>query len=374
MEPIPLLDLAALHAEIRDELQGALLRVADSGRYVLGEEVALLEQEIATYSGASHAVGCASGSDALYLALRALGIGPGDRVVTSAFTFFATAGAISRAGATPVFADIDRATFNLDAERLKEALERYAPVRAVIPVHLYGGSADMDPILEAARAHGCAVIEDGAQAIGAEYRGRRVNSIGEAGCLSFFPSKNLGALGEGGMVLTNDAGVAGTLRLLRVHGSRDKYRHELIGINSRLDALQAALLRVKFRHLEDWTARRQRNAGLYRELLGAWSLPVALPQPAPYQSRHVFNQFVIRCAERDRLRAYLAEHGVGTEVYYPIPLHLQPCYRDLGYREGELPESERAAREVLALPVHPALRRDQIERIAGFIAAFYGRR
>lgn len=374
MEPIPLLDLAALHAEIRDELQEALLRVADSGRYVLGEEVSALEQEVAAYSEARHAVGCASGSDALYLALRALGVGPGDRVLTSPFTFFATAGAISRAGATPVFADIDPATFNLDAERLGEALARHAPVRAVIPVHLYGGSADMDPILEAARAHGCAVIEDGAQAIGAEYKGRRVNALGEAGCLSFFPSKNLGALGEGGMVLTNDAGFAETLRLLRVHGSRDKYRHELIGINSRLDALQAALLRVKFRHLDGWTARRQRNAALYRDLLGGRDLPVALPEPAPYQSRHVFNQFVIRCAERDRLRAYLAEHGVGTEVYYPIPLHLQPCYRDLGYREGELPESERAAREVLALPVHPALRRDQIERVAGLIAAFYGRR
>jgi dTDP-4-amino-4,6-dideoxygalactose transaminase len=374
VESIPLLDLAALHAEIRGELHEALLRVTDAGRYVLGEEVTLLEREIADYSGARYAVACASGSDALYLALRAAGVGPGHRVVTSPFTFFATAGAVTRAGATPVFADIDPATFNLDPAAAAEALERHEPVRALIPVHLYGGSADLDPIREVARIRGCAVIEDGAQAIGAEYKGRRVNALGEAGCLSFFPSKNLGALGEGGMVLTNDAGLAETVRLLRVHGSRDKYRHELVGVNSRLDELQAALLRVKLRHLDLWTARRQQNAQLYRQLLGERELPVVLPEPAPYQSRHVFHQFVIRSRERDRLRAYLAEHGVGTEVYYPIPLHLQPCYRDLGYREGELPESERAAREVLALPVHPALRRDQIERVAELIAAFYGRR
>jgi len=348
------------------------MRVADSGRYVLGEEVARLEAEIAAYCGARYAVGCASGSDALYLALRALGVGPGDRVLTSPFTFFATAGAISRAGARPVFADIDPATFNLDPAAAAAALERYAPVRALIPVHLYGGSADLDPICEIARIHGCAVIEDGAQAIGAEYKGRRVNSLGAAACLSFFPSKNLGALGDGGMVLTNDARLAETVRLLRVHGSRDTYRHELIGVNSRLDELQAALLRVKLKRLDDWTERRQRHAELYRRLLG--ELPIVLPEPAPYQSRHVFHQFVIRTRERDRLRAYLAEHGVGTQVYYPIPLHLQPCYRDLGYREGELPESERAAREVLALPIHPALRRDQIERVAELIGAFYGRR
>jgi dTDP-4-amino-4,6-dideoxygalactose transaminase len=374
VSPIPLLDLEALHREIRDELVETLIRVADSGRYVLGEEVSRLEEAVAAYCGARFAVGCASGSDALYLALRALGIGPGDRVVTAPFTFFATAGAISRAGATPVFADIEAHTFNLDPGSLAEVLRREPHVRAVIAVHLYGGSADMAPILGEARRHGCAVIEDGAQAIGAEYAGRRVNGLGDAGCLSFFPSKNLGALGDAGMVLTNDAAVAETIALLRVHGSKDKYRHDAIGVNSRLDALQAAILRTKLKHLDEWTARRQRNARLYWELLGGANAPVVLPQPASYQTRHVFNQYVIRCPRRDELKDFLAAHGVGSEVYYPIPLHLQPCYRNLGYERGAFPESERAAAEVLALPVHPALARTDIERVAELIRAFYSRR
>jgi dTDP-4-amino-4,6-dideoxygalactose transaminase len=374
VNPIPLLDLEALHREIRDELVQTLIRVADSGRYVLGEEVSQLEEAIAGYCGARFAVGCASGSDALYLALRALGIGPGDSVVTTPFTFFATAGAVSRAGATPVFADIDPRTFNLDPESLAEVLRRKPGARAVIAVHLFGGSADMAPILREARRHGCAVIEDGAQAIGAEYAGRRVNALADAGCLSFFPSKNLGALGDAGMVLTGDAALAETVATLRVHGSKDKYRHEAIGVNSRLDALQAAVLRTKLKHLDDWTARRQKNARLYGEILGGEAAPVVLPQPAPYQTRHVFNQFVIRCPRRDELKSFLAGHGVGTEVYYPIPLHLQPCYRHLGYEPGAFPESERAAAEVLALPVHPALPEGAVERVAELIRAFYSRR
>lgn len=374
MKPIPLLDLEALHREIRDELVETLIRVTDSGRYVLGEEVSKLEEAIAGYCGARFAVGCASGSDALYLALRALGIGPGDRVVTTPFTFFATAGAISRAGATPLFADIDARTFNLDPESLAEVLRREPGARAVIAVHLFGGSADLAPILGEARRHGCVVIEDGAQAIGAEYAGRRVNALGEAGCLSFFPSKNLGALGDAGMVLTNDAALAETVASLRVHGSKDKYRHEAIGVNSRLDALQAAVLRTKLKHLDDWTARRQKNARLYWEMLGGEAAPVLLPRPAPYQTRHVFNQYVIRCPRRDELKSFLASRGVGTEVYYPIPLHLQPCYRHLGYERGAFPESERAAAEVLALPVHPALAEAEVARVAELIRSFYSRR
>jgi len=371
VKKIALLDLPAQHAAIREELAATLLRVLDGGRYVLGEEVEALEREIAAYSGARFAVGCASGSDALYLALRAAGVGAGDRVITTPFTFFATAGSISRLSAIPVFADIEERTFNLDATAVAEALQRHEGARAILPVHLYGGSADMDPIMALAAGHGCTVVEDGAQSIGAEYKGRRVNALGEVGCLSFFPTKNLGGLGDGGMLLTNREELAGTLRLLRVHGGADKYTHEMIGVNSRLDALQAAVLRVKLRHLEEWTSRRQENAALYHELLGG-TTEVNLPQPAAYQTRHVWNQFVIRYRNRDGLREHLAENGVASEIYYPLPLHLQPCFRDLGYREGELPKAEKAAREVLALPVHPALDREEIERTCELIRSFGG--
>ncbi|MCW5982846.1 MAG: DegT/DnrJ/EryC1/StrS family aminotransferase [Bryobacteraceae bacterium] len=368
---IPLLDLNRIHAPIRDELVEAVVRVVDSGRFILGPEVEGLEAAIAAYCGTRYAVGCASGTDALYLALRAAGVQPGDKVVTTPFTFFATAGAISRAGAVPVFVDIDPRTFNLNPELVAPALRSAGSARAVIPVHLYGGSADMDPILAAARAHGSAVIEDAAQAIGAEYKGRRCGGLGDIGCISFFPSKNLGGLGEGGMVTTGDLSLRNMAALLRVHGSRDKYRHELIGVNSRLDAMQAAALLVKLRHLDAWTARRQENAAIYRECL-AGRTPFALPSPAPYQTRHVFNQFVIRSPRRDPLRDYLAKKGIGSEVYYPIPLHLQPCYAGLGYREGDFPESERAAREALALPIHQALTRDEIETVSQAILEFHG--
>jgi len=257
---IPLLDLNAQHSAIREEILGAVMRVVDSGQVILGEDVRLLEREIAAYCGAAHAVGCGSGSDALLLALQALGVGPGDAVITTPFTFFATAGSISRAGARPVFADIDPATFNMDPDRLAAALAAHPEAKAVIPVHLFGGCADMDPILALARERGCAVIEDGAQAIGAEYKGRRALGLGDAGCLSFFPSKNLGGIGEGGMVTTNREEIAARVAALRVHGSREPYRHEWIGTNSRLDTIQAAVLRVKLRHLDAWTQARQRNA------------------------------------------------------------------------------------------------------------------
>lgn len=372
MKQIPLLDLKALHASIRNEILETITRVVDSGRFVLGEEVEKLEEEVAAYCGARFAVGCASGSDALYLALRAVGVQPGDRVITTPFTFFATAGAITRAGATPVFVDIDPTTFNLDPELFAEALRGHERTRAVIPVHLYGGSADMDPILAAATERDCAVIEDGAQAIGAEYKNRQVNVLGAAGCISFFPSKNLGGFGDGGMMTTNNEELARMLSVLRVHGSSDKYRHEYAGVNSRLDALQAAVLRVKLKRLDEWTRGRQRNAHLYCRLLGGERAPVGLPRAAPFQTRHVYNQFVVRCAERDRLRTHLKDNGVGTEVYYPIPLHLQPCYRHLGYKEGDFPESEKAANEVVALPVHSALTTEDIERICRCIRSFYG--
>jgi len=367
---VPLLDLAALHAPIREEILAEITRVVDSQKFILGDEVKQLEQLLAQYSGARFAVGCASGSDALFLALLAVGIKPGDRVLTTSYTFFATGGAITRAGATPVFIDIDPATYNIDPSQVRDALERDASIRAVIPVHLFGACADMDPIMEVARRHDCAVIEDGAQAIGAEYRGRKAQSIGTIGCISFFPSKNLGCFGDGGMMMTNDESLARKLTALRVHGSIKKYYHEWVGINSRLDALQAAILKVKFRCLDSWTLGRQRNADLYRSLLRGSGIPVTLPEPASYQTRHVYNQFVIRCSERDRLKAWLQENGVGTEVYYPLPLHLQPCYAGLGYRPGDLPNSEAAARDSLALPVHSAMTPDDIAYVCDLIVQF----
>ena len=370
---IPLLDLAALHAPLRDEIVAALARVVDSQRFILGSEVKELEEAVARYCGTAFAVGCASGSDALFLALLAAGVGPGDRVLTTPYSFFATAGAITRAGARPVFADIDPATYNIDPAAAERVLETTPGIRATIPVHLFGGCADMDPLVESAARHGCAVIEDGAQAIGAEYKGRRALGIGQMGCISFYPSKNLGAVGDAGMLTTNDPDLARRLAALRLHGTTGPYYHEWAGINSRLDTLQAAVLLVKFRYLDAWTAARQRNAALYRSLLGESSLPVRLPAGTGYQTRHVYNQFVIGVPWRDRLRAWLLENGVGTEVYYPLPLHLQPCYRDLGYRENDFPASEAAARETLALPVHPALAAEDIHYICDLIRGFYAR-
>ena len=323
------------------------------------------------YSGVPYAIGCASGSDALLLALMAAGVGHGDAVLTTPFTFFATAGSIVRAGATPVFVDIDPATYNIDPRQLEETLRRTPRAKAVMPVHLYGGCADMDPIMDMARSRGCVVIEDGAQAIGAEYHGRRAQSIGDIGCISFFPSKNLGGFGDGGMVMTKDEATAKKLAALRVHGAAKKYFHDWVGINSRLDSLQAAVLRVKLKYLDAETAGRQKNADRYREILGAAGLPLVLPQPAPYQTRHVYNQFIIRSRRRDELKAWLQENGVGTEIYYPLSLHQQVCFQDLGYRQGDFPESERASREVLALPVHSAMPDQDIEYVCEMIRAFH---
>jgi dTDP-4-amino-4,6-dideoxygalactose transaminase len=357
---VPLLDLKAQHRQIRDEVLRAIEEVAESQRFILGAEVERLEEEIAAYCGTRFAVGCASGTDALILALLAAGIQAGDEVLTVPYSFFATAGAIVHVGARPVFADVDAGTFNIDIGKAAEALERRPGIRAMIPVHLFGQCADMDPLTEMARARGIAVIEDAAQAIGAEYRGRRAGSMGEVGCFSFFPSKNLGGYGDGGMLTTNDAGL------------REKYYHEWVGMNSRLDALQAAVLRVKLRHLDGWTSGRQRNADLYRLLLAERKVPVRIPETAGYNTRHIYNQFVICGDRRDELRRYLQEHGVGCEVYYPLSLHQQKCFAGLGYGAGDFPVSERLAAESLALPVYAELAAEDIEYVVGCIGKFYG--
>lgn len=368
---VPLLDLRAQHRQIRDAVLAEVVRVVDSQKFILGEDVQKLESEIAPYCSSEYAVGCASGSDALVLALMALGIGSGDEVLTPPYTFFATAGAISRVGATPVFVDVEEQTFNMDANRVAGLLAARSRIRAIIPVHLFGGCADMDPICAAATARGVPVIEDAAQSIGSEYKARRAGSIGDIGCFSFFPSKNLGCYGDGGMLTTNEAQLAERLRALRVHGGTRRYHHEWIGINSRLDALQAAVLRVKLRYLDGWSAGRQRNADHYRGQLAQLGIAVTPLAPAPYQTRHIYNQFVIRTRQRDALRDYLKKQGIGTEIYYPLPLHLQPCYSGLGYRPGDFPVSEKLAAESLALPVYPELAAEDIDYVCETIRSFY---
>lgn len=370
---VPLLDLAAQHEPIREEIHETLRRVVDSQRFVLGEEVQKLEEEIAAYCGSKYAVGCASGTDALLLAMMALDIGRGDEVVTTPYSFFATVSTIVRAGATPVFVDIDPKTFNLDVGQLEGVLKKHSKVKAILPVHLYGQAARMDELLKIANDHGLPVIEDAAQAIGAEYKGRRVGSMGKIGCFSFFPSKNLGGYGDGGMMTMDDPALVERLKSLREHGAKQKYVHEEVGLNSRLDALQAAVLRVKLRHLDGWHAGRRRNAELYREMFEARKAPVATPIEAEYSTRHVYNQYVIRCERRDELKAYLGERGVGTAIYYPIPLHLQPCFRYVGYKEGDLPVSEACAKDTLSIPVYGELTREDVEYVVDSIAEFYGR-
>jgi len=368
---VPLLDLQIQHKQIRDQVLKEIVRVVDSQKFILGEDVKKLEQEIATYCQCKFAVGCASGSDALVLALMALNIGPGDEVLTTPYSFFATAGAISRVGATPVFADVEEATFNIDVARMMETLAAHPGIRAILPVHLFGGCADMDAIMAMAQERGIPVIEDAAQSIGSEYKGRRAGSIGQTGCFSFFPSKNLGGYGDGGIVTTNDPALADRLTALRTHGSRKKYFHELIGFNSRLDALQAAVLRVKLPFLDRWSEGRQRNADLYRAQFAQLSVPITPMVPASYQTRHIYNQFVITTDRRDGLQAYLKDRGIGSEVYYPMPLHLQPCYAFLGHKPGDFPVSERLAAESLALPIHSDLAREDVEYVCQTIKGFF---
>ncbi|MGH9404451.1 MAG: DegT/DnrJ/EryC1/StrS family aminotransferase [Terriglobia bacterium] len=349
----------------------AVGRVMSSQHFILGEEVRAFEEEIAKLTRAQAAVGCASGSDALMLALMALGIGAGDEVVTTPFTFVATAGAIARLGAKPVFVDIDPVTFNIEPSKIEAAIT--PSTRAIMPVHLFGLSADVDSIAEIAKARRCAVIEDAAQAIGATYHEAPVGGLGTAGCFSFFPSKNLGGAGDGGLVTTNDPDLADRLRLIRAHGAKRKYYSEVLGINSRLDALQAAILRVKLAHLERWTAARQRNAERYRALFDEAGLEqrVGLPETSA-GCRHVYNQFTIRVPERDRLKEYLDRHGIPTEIYYPAPLHLQPAFAYLGYAPGAFPEAESASREVLSLPIYPELGDERQLAVVEAIRDFYG--
>lgn len=363
---IPLLDLRRQFDPIREQVMREVERVIESQRFILGEDVERFEHNFAGYCGTSHAVGCASGTDALELALLALDIGPGDEVLTVPYSFFATAGAILTVGANPVFVDVEPDTFNLDVTKLKPALAAHPKVKAILPVHLYGACADMDPLLAAAGS--IPVIEDAAQSVGAEYKGRRAGSIGRVGCFSFFPTKNLGAFGDGGMLTTNDESMAKKLRALRVHGSIAKYIHQWPGKNSRLDALQAAVLDVKLRHLDSWSDGRKVNADLYRECLA--SADVILPNAAPYQTRHIYNQFVIRVRDRDKLRAWLAEQGVGTEIYYPRALHLQPALENLGFKEGDFPVSEQLSRETLALPIFAEATEEEIRAVSELIVSF----
>lgn len=422
---IPILDLKRQYQAIKPEIDAAIQHVLESGRFILGPEVKAFEQEVAEYCGVKHAIGVASGTDALLLSLRALGIGPGDsargitrdgnipraKVIVPSFTFFATAGVVHNVGATPVFADIDSKTYNIDPEHLKELLRNSklaAETRAIIPVHLYGQPADMDEIMAIAKEYELYVIEDAAQAIGAEYlpraipadktisRGSKVRnpalrtsklnepnelhelnelfskagSIGHLGCFSFFPTKNLGAYGDGGMVITNDDELAERVRILRVHGSKSKYYHHSVGYNSRLDALQAAILRAKLPHLPEWTRARQRLAARYDEILHD-VCGIETPYQAPDRT-HIFHQYTLRVknGQRDALRQHLKEQGIGTSIYYPLPLHLQECFQDLGYKEGNLPISEEASREVLSLPVFPELAQEEQDQVIQQIRVF----
>jgi dTDP-4-amino-4,6-dideoxygalactose transaminase len=374
---VPLLDLKKQYAAIRDEVLAVTDEIYESQYFILGPHVEQLEKEIADYCRTGFATGVSSGSDALIIALMALGIGPGDLVITTPYTFFATAGAVARVGAQPVFVDIDPDTYNISPDLIEQAISgmdaaRREKIKALIPVHLYGQCVDMDPIMEIARTRNLAVIEDAAQAIGAEYRGKRAGAMGDFGCFSFFPSKNLGAFGDGGIVTTGDSRRWETMRILRGHGAQPKYYHHVIGGNFRLDALQAAIVSIKLKYLDSWTAGRRKNAGVYRELLGESGMDTVLKLPVEKEGRHIYNQFVIEVpAKRDALRAFLQEEGIGTEVYYPVPLHLQKCFSGLDYRAGDFPAAEKASQNTLALPIFPELTEDQQTYTAGKIVQFF---
>ena len=383
---VPLLDLTAQYQTIKKELDAAVASVIESQYFILGPKTQACEQAIAGYTNCAHAVGVSSGTDALLIALIAEDIGPGDEVVTTAFSFFATAGTIARLGATPVFVDIDPTTYNIDPALIADKITDRT--RAIMPVHLYGQMAEMEPIMELAAAKNLVVIEDAAQAIGSEHRGLRAGSIGHYGCFSFFPTKNLGGFGEGGMVVTNDPDRAEKLFVLRVHGGKPKYHHKIIGGNFKLDALQAAVVHAKLRHLDGWTAARQSNAARYDRLFEAAGLTAAglagatakgpplaqlalITTPRAVTDRHIFNQYIIRVAKRDELKAFLAERGVSSEIYYPIALHLQECFAYLGHARGDFPESESAASQTLALPIYPELSEQQAQKVVDEISAFF---
>lgn len=375
---VPLLDLKAHHEPIQQEIMAALQQTFNSNAFILGPDVSKLEEQVATYCQAKYGIGVTSGTDALLLALMALGVGPGDEVITSPYSFFATAGVVARLGARPVLVDIDPVSYNIDPAKIEQAVT--SKTKAMIPVHLYGQCADMTPIMEIARRRNLSVIEDAAQAIGAEYRdGRRACSMGTVGCLSFFPSKNLGCLGDGGMAVTSDPALAERMKILRVHGSHPKYYHKLIGGNFRLDTIQAAVLNVKLNYLDGWTKRRQENAERYRTLFqqsglvnkGNVRLPEAVYRDSGAKHHHIYNQFVLRVDRRDDLIAHLRRKEIGAEIYYPVPFHLQECFQYLGLKEGAFPESERAAKETIAIPIYPELTVAQQTEVAEAIVSFY---
>jgi dTDP-4-amino-4,6-dideoxygalactose transaminase len=371
---VSLLDLNAHYEKIWDEVQEALKRVLLSKQFILGPEVKELEKEIAAYCQSEYAIGCASGSDAILLALMAIDVGAGDEVITTPYTFFATVGSIVRLGARPVFVDIDEATFNLDVNQLDQAITD--KTKAILPIHLFGQCADMDRINQLANAKNIPVIEDAAQAIGAEYKGKRAGSLGTMAAFSFYPSKNLGGAGDGGMLTTNDSALAEKLRALRAHGAKKKYFHDYVGLNSRLDSLQAAILRVKLNYLDEWAEKRRQNAETYRNLFsqtellrnGLVKLPVAVEGML-----HVYNQFVILVNDRDNLITYLKEQGIGTEIYYPLPLHLQTCFTDLGFKRGDFPISEMASQNSLAIPIYPELSEDDQRYVVSTIVDYYAK-
>ena len=388
MIKVPLLDLKAQYAQFRTEVLAVIESVCASQQFILGEHTRALETDIARYCGASQGIGVSSGTDALLLALMALGLGAGDEVITSPFTFFATAGTIARSGARPVFCDIDPDTFNLSPLKVQRFIDEHCTssggtlrhrstggrVRAIMPVHLYGQAADMSSLVDIAKRYDLFIIEDAAQAIGTEtVDGKRVGSIGDIGCFSFFPSKNLGAFGDAGLCTTNDPELAERMRVLRVHGGKPKYFHALIGGNFRIDELQAAVLRIKLKHLDEWTSGRQRNAAHYTAALARAALGPRLVAPdLPVRGRHIFNQYVVRAERRDELRSFLSERQIGTEIYYPMPLHLQECFGYLGHARGDFPDSERAAAQTLALPIYPELSSEQLGAVVAAITEFYG--
>lgn len=363
---IPVLDLTAQYAAIEESIDAAIKEVLRSAQFILGQTVRDLEEQVAAYCQCRFAVGVASGTDAIRLVLTAMGIGPGDEVITTPFTYIATGNTISHTGAKPVFVDIDPRTYNMDAALIEAAIT--PRTKAILPVHLYGQPAEMEAIMRVAERFNLPVIEDCAQAIGALYKERRVGSLGQVGCLSFYPTKNLGAYGDGGMIVTSDAALAEKVELLRRQGEQKRYYAVVLGFNSRLDAIQAAILKVKLKHLDDWNTARRKVAARYKEMLAG--LPIALPYQAP-DGYHVFHQYTIRAPRRDALSAHLYEKGVANMIYYPVPLHLQPVYEDLCYEEGSLPNAERAAREVLSLPMFPELTDEQQSYIAAAIREFY---
>jgi dTDP-4-amino-4,6-dideoxygalactose transaminase len=377
-KPIPIVDLKAQYSTIKEEIHTAIERVLDSQQFILGIEVEGLEKELAEYCQCKYAFGVSSGTDALILSLMAIGIKPGDEVITTPYSFFATSGSIVRLGAKPVYVDIEPDTFNIQAELIEPKINKRT--KAILPVHLAGQVANMGPIMEIANQHGLYVIEDACQAIGADYMGKRAGSIGHLGCFSFFPTKNLGGYGDSGMVTCNDANLADKVALLRNHGQRPKYHNQLVGGNFRMDAIQAAILRVKFNHLENWTETRRRHAYTYRQLFtkNAISIPlfefngksgIVLPTESGY-GRHIYHLYMIRTKHRDDLSAYLKTYGISNEIYYPIPLHLQECFRDMGFKQGDFPHSETAAKETLALPVYAELSEDMLSRIVDTIVEF----